>query len=304
MQRLSLANQVHHARCRVFGWEDASNDSHRQVLGLLIERFTSQDTTVLCEPSLARLSNRPPDVVLIDPVAGVHVIEVKGHDISQIEAIEPGGQIRFRYDCGGKVRNPLAQVRSAMFDIKNAAEKSFEGDLELPFKYWVTFPRIARSEWRSRWGADAFEPSELLFAEDMARLADRLRNVGHKQLSNLGLKQWPSAQIAALWKAFGDSSVLYYRPEDREVRRVEEGTLGDLFDEAAETYKTLSEEQQRLSEQNWQEGPRLIRGVADSGKTIVLVNNGYTAACKSEICSPIGQPDSSPFAITAAWRPF
>ena len=46
-----------------------------------------------------------------------------------------------------------------------------------------------------------------------------------------------------------------------------------MFDEAAETYKALSDEQQKLSAQRWEKGPRLVRGVAGSGKTIVLANN-------------------------------
>ena len=211
--------------------------------------------------------------MLVDTIAGLHFVEVKGHDLQHIEAIEPGGQLRLRYDNGSRTKNPVAQVRSAMFDVKNATEQAFDGELVLPFKYWVAFPRISRSEWLTKWGANAFCPAEFIFAEDMERLADRLRSIGQKQLANLGLESWPSDQLAAIWTAFGDSSVLYHRPEEREARRVPEGTLGELFDEAAETYKTLSDEQQRLSSQNWHEGPRLIRGVAGSGKTIVLANN-------------------------------
>lgn len=273
MKKHDLHKLVSSAACRVFGWEDASNDPHRAVLGKLITGFNHRDATILCEPSLARTSKRPPDVVLVAPMAGIHVIEVKGHLLSEIEAIEPGGLLRFRYDHGAKSKSPLAQVRSAMFDIKNATEKGFEGNLDLPFKYWVAFPRISRSEWFSRWGTSAFCPPEFIFSEDMTDLAEPLRSVGRKQLANLGIESWPSEQLAAIWKAFGDSSVLYHRPEDRESRRVPEGTMGDLFDEAAEAYKTLSDEQQRLSAQNWREGPRLIRGVAGSGKTIVLANN-------------------------------
>ncbi|MFO7902131.1 MAG: UvrD-helicase domain-containing protein [Planctomycetota bacterium] len=77
----------------------------------------------------------------------------------------------------------------------------------------------------------------------------------------------------AVWKAFGDAGVLYPRPEDRPPRPVAEDTLGEQFDEASTTYKSLSDEQQKLSSQNWSEGPRLVRGVAGSGKTIVLANN-------------------------------
>jgi superfamily I DNA and RNA helicase len=67
--------------------------------------------------------------------------------------------------------------------------------------------------------------------------------------------------------------VLYATPEDRQQRRTGEGTLGEQFDEAAEAYKVLSDEQQRLSAMNWEGGPRQVRGVAGSGKTIVLANN-------------------------------
>src|SRR5262249_20773732 len=159
---------------------------------------------------------------------------------------------------GVQTRNPIAQVRNAMFDVKNATEQSFDGDLLLPFKYWVAFPRISRADWKAHWGESGYCPSEFLFAEDMDGLADRLRGVGKKQLGNVGMESGPTDQIAAVSKAFGDSAVLYHRPEDREGRRVEEGTLGEMFDEAAEKYKNLSDEQQKLSSQNWHEGPRLV----------------------------------------------
>src|SRR4051812_14259966 len=113
MQKPDLHKLVTATQCRVFGWEDASNDAHRLILGLLIQGFRSPDSSVLCEPSLARTSKRPPDVVLVDTIAGIQVIEVKGHALEQIEAIEPGGQLRFRYENGTRTRNPVSQVRSA-----------------------------------------------------------------------------------------------------------------------------------------------------------------------------------------------
>lgn len=271
--KIDLEKRCHVTGCRVFGAEYASNDAQRAVIGALIRGFSDPEATILCEPSLARTSKRPPDIVVVDPVAGIHVVEVKGHDIDGICGIEPGGLLQLKYENGIKSVNPVAQVRSAMFDIKNATEKGYHGDLDLPFKYWVVFPRITRTEWYGRWGTNAFCPSEFHFAEDVPQLAERFRTVGRKHLSNVGIEKLPSEQLSAIWKAFGDSSVLYHPPEDREARRIPEGTLGDIFDEAAESYKTLSEEQQRLSSQNWNEGPRLIRGVAGSGKTIVLANN-------------------------------
>src|ERR1700722_4283123 len=83
--------------------------------------------------------------------AGVHVVEVKGVNLGQIEAIEPGGLLRIRY--GGlvpKPKNPVAQVRNAMFDVRDATARLFDGELTLPFKYWVVMPSITRSEWLGR----------------------------------------------------------------------------------------------------------------------------------------------------------
>ena len=133
MSRQALENLVRSAKCRVFGWEEAGNDSHRGVLAILIQGC-GRDSAILCEPSLARKTTRPPDVVFVDPLAGIHVIEVKGVTLDQIEDLEPGGAFRIRYDNGVRSRSPIAQVRTAMFDIKDAVERSITGDLVLPFE--------------------------------------------------------------------------------------------------------------------------------------------------------------------------
>ena len=297
MKADDLAKLVRASTCRVFGHEDAGNAPQRAVLAALIRGFDLPDATVLCEPSLARKSNRPPDAVVLDPVAGVHVVEVKGVRLDQVEAIEPGGLLQIRYDgLVHKAKSPVAQARMAMFDIKNAAERAFEGELAIPFKYWVVMPSIRRSEWLERWGRDAFAPSELLFAEDLPGLAHKMKEFGRRQLDNQGLRRWSTDQFACVGKAFGDSSVLYHVPEDREARRVPEATLGELFDEAAESYKTLSDEQQRLSAQDWSGGPRLVRGVAGSGKTIVLANNLARRLTR-------GRNDDTPFFEKSRERP-
>ena len=274
MRADALAKIVEKADCRVFGHEDAGNVAHREVLAALIRGFDHPDATVLCEPSLARKSTRPPDVVVVDPLAGVHVVEVKGVALDQIEAIGPGGMLTIRY--GGLInppKNPVVQARNVMFDIRDAAARSCDGELTLSMRYWAILPMIGRSAWFDRWGDGAFAPPELLFDDDLPGLAETIRESGRRALENGGLRQWPADQLVAVWRAFGDSSALYHLPEEREARRIPEGTLGELFDDAAEGYKALSDEQQRLSSQDWSEGPRLVRGVAGSGKTIVLATN-------------------------------
>lgn len=273
MRLKELATVVKKVDCHVYGWEDASNDAHRRVLASVILACNHDSSIVLCEPSLARKTTRPPDVVVVDPIAGVNVIEVKGITLEQIEALEPGGQFSIRYADSVRSKNPFAQVRNAMFDIKDATQRASVSEVAVPFKYWVILANVSRSAWLQRWGDESFCPPELLFSEDVESLGEHIRSVGIKHLDNRGIQRWSDDQLEYVRRAFGDSSVLFSKPNERKPRRVEEGTLGELFDESAESYKALSDEQQELSLQVWDVGPRLIRGVAGSGKTVVLANN-------------------------------
>jgi superfamily I DNA/RNA helicase len=269
-----LSKVVQRAKCKVIGWEEASNDGHRFTLAVLIQTFDNTESALLCEPSLARKTHRPPDIVLIDPEIGVHVFEVKGMTLDGIESIEAGGQLRIRYPNGIRNRSPIAQGRNAMFDIKDATVRALNDEVQFPFEYWVVFPLIMRQQWFNRFGPHAFCPDEFLFSDDLdSSHLHLLLGVTDRQDSTVPIKLCPLHQLDCVWRAFGDTSVLYAGPEEREHRKAAEGTLGEQFDEAAESYKNLSEEQQRLSAMDWQEGPRLVRGVAGSGKTVVLANN-------------------------------
>jgi hypothetical protein len=276
MTRAELEKVIGAVKCKVIGAGEAGNAGHRLTVAALARAFDASESAVLCEPSLARKTTRPPDVVLIDPEVGVHVFEVKGVSLGQVEAIEAGGQLRIRYATGVRTRSPVAQVRNAMFDVKDATARAYAGaDVRLPFKYWVVFPLIRRSAWAARFGTAAFCPPEFLFADDLepAELARRLGASDRLGPPGKPIDLCPLDQLACVWRAFGDTSVLYADPDDRPGRRADEGTLGEQFDEAAEAYKVLSDEQQELSVANWDSGPRLVRGVAGSGKTVVLANN-------------------------------
>ena len=104
MDAATLNRLVGKAKCRVFGCEDADNEPQRNLLAALIEGFNHPVATVLCEPSLARKTTRPLDALLIDPIAGVRLAEVKGYALDQIEAIEPGGLLVASNDCGADLR--------------------------------------------------------------------------------------------------------------------------------------------------------------------------------------------------------
>lgn len=104
-------------------------------LGRRFERFASAGArdadpngpgraTIVCEPSLVRSTTRASDIVLICPVSGVSAIAVKGFGLDQIDGIDPGGRFVVRYSNGAIGRNPFAQVRNAMFAVKDAAART------------------------------------------------------------------------------------------------------------------------------------------------------------------------------------
>ena len=71
-------------------------------------------------------------MVLIDPEVGVHVFEVKGVTLEQVEALEAGGILRILYRTPvARPHNVLKQARDAMIDVKDATARVICGDLRL-----------------------------------------------------------------------------------------------------------------------------------------------------------------------------
>ncbi len=275
-QKLSTAQirtLLRDCHCRVIGPNDISNRAERNVLAALLQTYRkTPDVTLLCEPSLAHSTHRPPDFVVQHDQLGLHVIEVKGHALKQVTGVHAG---EFQMNERGRqyLRTPFKQVRAAMFDIKNAVEKSLGNHTIIPFLYWVAFPNIERTTWRAKWGPDAFEPPELLFKEDLepSRLGKIMEQASRAVLTKFRLRQCPPEQLQHIARAFGDTSILY--DEERVVMTKPDGTLGEFYEERAFDDKRLSPEQQKLAAQDWRGGPHLCRGVAGSGKTVVLATH-------------------------------
>ncbi len=138
----------------------------------------------------------------------------------------------------------------------------------------VAFPNISESDWVSK-GYDKAHPStQLLFQEqidDIGRLKQRTGNLVKEGLQ-ASHKSTPLTieQIEAVFQVFGNSDVIN---EARPPRAwVEENKLGSEIDEMVTLDKYLSDEQKEYSRLPAGKHPRVIRGVAGSGKSIVLAN--------------------------------
>jgi hypothetical protein len=256
--------------CRVIDAAEASTETHKAVLLILAQTFNTAGATLLCEPSVVGGRSGPPDIAIIDPRSGVHTVEVKGVRLEQVLAVQAGGAIEIEYDRTRTRKDPSKQARQAMFDIKDASTRHFNGELNVPFQSWVAFPRIRRHDWEQKFGAAISSRPDVLFVDELESpaLGKHLRRSGIERLSVFGLNECPPAQLQSVMAAFGDSAALALPP--RSQTRTLPGSKGQHLEEEQAEYRALSEQQQRIASQGWNDGPRLVRGVAGSGKTIVL----------------------------------
>ncbi|MFW6211156.1 MAG: 3'-5' exonuclease, partial [bacterium] len=165
------------------------------------------------------------------------------------------------------------QARNCMFDIQNSFQRKFYMMQTPWFSYMVSFPFIRKAEWTSKFGKDSAAFDEIIFKDDISSLAMLKHKVIERAIPPGSDKPVnnpiDAKRIKHLRAVFGDSAVLNTK---RKARRVDEIKLGAELDRLEIMDKHLSEEQQELSNIKPDGKPRLIRGVAGSGKTVVLAN--------------------------------
>lgn len=275
-ERRRLYSAVRDARIRVVvDTEMVKNDAEAQVLTAIIKAYgKSPAGFIYHSPGRYLSSIRPPDVVLCHPDVGLLVIEAKKHGIDAIDGVE-AGCIFVRMHGYVRPKNVIQQVQNQMFDIKADALKLIRKARELPLmSCMVAFPNIWESQWAES-GYDKAHPSlELLFGDqchDRSRLTKRIHQVVQEGMKRARRSRpLTDSHVDTLYRIFGKSAVIN---ESRQLRAgVEEETLGGYVDEMMALDKYLSGEQEDLSRMMFEGSPRLVRGVAGSGKSVVLAN--------------------------------
>lgn len=259
-----------------FHWiDDIKNEAHaRATIGVLKAFGDSAGGFVYTEPCVRERTKRPPDILLAHPSTGILVLEVKGWAINDIQEIK-GSHIIVREKGINRPHNVFDQVSGSMYQIKDSTRKAIRQEMRtdddeyMPaFNFFIIFPRISTVEWIGK----GFENSnQYLFSEYLEKpkfLRERVENyIGTKRRKPLITIE----QMQFVQKALGDSAIIN---ETREIRtEVEDGLIGSEIDEFIALEKNLSSEQQELSRANFEGRPQLIRGVAGSGKSVVLANN-------------------------------
>jgi superfamily I DNA and RNA helicase len=195
-----------------------------------------------------------PDFVLLHPEYGLFILEVKDWTIHSITEVD---SYRFVLSNGEEHKNPIEQARNYIWPIVNH-KKYIQ---RIPYSFGVVFPNINRSELNKKHSnnlciADILG-AHLIISKD--ELLDFNESLLTRMMEVSPLKKrLTSFEEDTLRLIINPSTALPHKI----VKDSESGT---------EREAVLSLEQERAAK-SIGEGHRLLKGVAGSGKTFVLLN--------------------------------
>jgi superfamily I DNA and RNA helicase len=273
--KVKLSSARREAKIReIVDMELIKNDAEAVLLTSLLKAYGDSVGFLYYSPGRAKGTERPPDAVLCTPEVGVLIIDAKDHTIDGVDHVE-AGHVFLKYQGRTHPKNVIQQVENQMFEIRSDALKIIRNEHRLPLmNAMVAFPNISESEWVAR-GYDKNHPMGCLLFKDQIESKSRLKQrIDQLVRDTLKIAHKPVPldveQVDSIYKVFGNSSTIN---DNRPIRTtISEDTLGAYIDEIAALDKYLSREQEDLSRMAFDDSPRVVRGVAGSGKSVVLAN--------------------------------
>lgn len=274
-----LVHAARTARCRFSSLEVIGNEAHARAATALFKAF-GRDAACSILPEartpdrLGCENARPADVLILHPELGVLFIEVKGWRLEEIVATNAGTIYR-SVNGQQEAKDPWNQAANASLQLQNATRKIVRrrklGGNEIPFfDCFVAFPNITRANWMCEGYGESLNDHEVLFAEDFSQ-PEVLRALLFGRLKLKAGRRLPCSplQLNNVRWALGDSDVINRKRSSVQAA----GKLFEAIDVTELQQNRFSREQQDLADAEWDGRPQLVRGVAGSGKTAVLVKN-------------------------------
>lgn len=209
---------------------------------------------------------KEPDILIIDRELGVIVIEVKNIEIGQIQAIE--GHSWTYNNFYEKSGNPYAQAEDYLFAILGRNDREQKLRRQVRGRALVALPNISESEWKAKNLDQNPSCPPILFANQLGTrtLLRNFETIPPVQAAgNLSDYQW-----ALLLSVMGGSQVMR-KPEVPSQSNVGNTDLKrlDIINKIRAGLYSLDQQQLQIA-MEIPPGVQRIRGVAGSGKTVML----------------------------------
>jgi hypothetical protein len=216
---------------------------------------------------------RHPDFIVIHPDHGLLVLEVKDWRLdtllsatkTEVELLTDRGPVR--------EQSPFEQVRGYMFDVVRTLERdpqlvfppehSFKGKSITPFGFGVVFTNITRKQFEGTDLPDVFPAERCIFRDEMSESTDA--EVFRARIWSMVTRRiGPPLTLPQ----FDRLRALLF-PEVR-IRQIALPLEAPDPDAAADRVLAVMDLHQEQLARSLGEGHRIVRGVAGSGKTLIL----------------------------------
>lgn len=204
---------------------------------------------------------KEPDIVLLDKEFGLIVIEVKGIYINDIESVVPNRwTLKNSYN---RTINPIAQSEDYLFALKG----KFDIERELRGKYYgkafVALPYINKKEFIKKGFLDNLSEEVFIFKDDLID-----KNILDKFDESQGIVEGQkiSDDNYRLAKSILGYEQIHTYDIDYDISS---GSKADIYNSVKAKLYDLDIQQEIISK-TIVDGPQRIRGIAGSGKTLLI----------------------------------
>lgn len=247
---------------------DPGGEAELTVWNKLKHCFSSSECGVLYHqyPIIEKGGSRfdqKPDFVLLHQDMGLVILECKGYKIGHIDRIE--GDTWKLQGVTQRTATPLEQARNQGFSLRQHFEKEPElcddqGQCTVSTIPVVVLPNITRREWENR-DFDGPSAPRVITGDELGRVTLRHRLESLPDLGPLNGSEHDAAKnVLSCGQPISGSHGEV--PEDRKIKR-------EYYDLVKTGIQRLNEKQQNIGLKVPQ-GPQQIRGIAGSGKTVLI----------------------------------
>lgn len=265
-----LEQAVLEAKAKVIGWQKINEVHHGLLVTTAIRAFGDDPrATFFIEVRTAAGDIPRPDLILLHPDVGVLVVENKGVALADIHGAE-GTALKLVRDGRLKEEDPFHQAERVMLRLRDLT--GLRADLlDVLFLHTTALPRMTRPEFEGRF--QVRWPDETLFGDlctDPSKLKSHV--TGYSDFSQRKAKRRSKlskrAHDAVMTILSGKSFI--YAPRRTYIEETDTSLVGVQVQAMELALKDATQQQKELGRADLRGNHRLFRGVAGSGKSIML----------------------------------
>ncbi|MDX2077718.1 MAG: 3'-5' exonuclease [bacterium] len=238
------------------------------------------DTCIVWYEVVMHERNHRPDFMVLDPIYGLLIIEVKDWDKNSIKRAtqsaftiqRQGGTAQERKNPDLKCRQYLRYAREKL-ELRPPLTDDY-GRTIVSTDYLLVFPNLSKKDFEEIELGQIINTDKVLFSDNFKH-----HHVLTKKLSGLQRSNLTPAQVAEIRLALRDEITIQAQPQNAQNMTVQKRIVSS---EDIKTAFAVDMNQEQVAK-SLGEGPRLLRGMAGSGKTLILLLRAKLVAANAEV---------------------